>query len=95
MVQITEVDEFRTATRGGGKRQSEEVTQIIENLKTGKSFKIANVGGDKKFQALQQKIRSAAKKANITVTISHHDDDLYFQDKAVYLAEKAAREASE
>jgi hypothetical protein len=93
MVQITQVEEFPTATRGGGKRQSEEVTQIIANLLTGKSFKIADVGGDKKFQALQQKIRSAANKAGIRVTISHHGDDLFFQDKDVYLAEKAAREA--
>jgi hypothetical protein len=94
MLDIVEVDEFPAPVRKGGKRQSEEVTAIIENLKTGNGFKIANVGGDKAFNTLQQKIRSAAKKAGIKVTISHQGDDLFFQDKEAYLAAKAAKETN-
>jgi len=87
-LKISEIDEFPTPARRGGRQKSEEVLQIIENLKTGKGFKISNVGGDKAFNALQQKIRSAAKSVGIKVTISHHGDDLFFQDKATINQEK-------
>jgi hypothetical protein len=90
-LEIKEVDVFPKSTRSG--RISEELQQIINSLtessKSGKTFVISNVEQGKKFNSLQQRIRTQAKKMDIKVMI-HFDKstgELYYkcpsQEKAM------------
>lgn len=70
-LEITSVDSFPQITRTG--RTSAELQQIVDSLiessKTGKTFMIANVEQGKKFNSLQQRIRTQAKKLDLKVMI--------------------------
>lgn len=81
--EIKEVDVFPKSTRSG--RTSEELQQIISSLtessKSGKTFVISNVEQGKKFNSLQQRIRTQAKKMDLKVMI-HFDkmtNELYYK----------------
>ena len=73
---IKAVDSFPEITRTG--RTSEELKMIINSLmESGKSnqvFSIEGIEAGKKFNSLQQRIRSQAKKLNLRVTI-HFDSN--------------------
>ncbi len=78
--------------RNGGRGQSEEVKDLIAKLKTGKVFKIDGVEAGNVYNALQQRIRSAAgtvKHANgsraLKAQIRYIQDtqELYFQGTEV------------
>jgi hypothetical protein len=85
---IKAVDSFPEITRTG--RTSEELKMIINSLemssKTGTVFSIEAVEAGKKFNSLQQRIRSQAKKLNLRVTI-------HFDSNANTLFFKASSEA--
>lgn len=70
-LEITSVDSFPQITRTG--RTSAELQQIVDSLiessKTGKTFMISNVEQGKKFNSLQQRIRTQAKKLDLKVMI--------------------------
>lgn len=82
-LEIKEASTFPKSTRSG--RVSEELNQIINSLMestvSGKTFVISNVEEGKKFNSLQQRIRTQAKKMDIKVMI-HFDkstSDLYYK----------------
>ena len=82
-LEIKEVDTFPKSTRSG--RVSEELQQIINSLmessKTGKTFVISNVEFGKKFNSLQQRIRTQAKKMDLKVMIHFNKEtsELYYK----------------
>lgn len=82
-LQITSVDAFPQITRTG--RTSAELQQIVDSLiessKTGKTFMIENVEAGKKFNSLQQRIRTQAKKLELNVMIRFikNEGKLYYQ----------------
>lgn len=80
-MELTKVENLPPLVRGGGKRQTEEMKQIIEALQTGEPYLLPGVDNDNAYNALQQRIRGAAKKVGIKVTIRRKADEneVYFQ----------------
>ena len=84
MLDLETVDVLPKSRRGGGRR-SEEREQIQAALREGKVQKISGIDAEKKFNALQQKIRQAATAIDMKVHISfqRNEDgvtgDLYFE----------------
>jgi hypothetical protein len=80
-MELTKVDNLPPLVRGGGKRQTEGMKQIIEALKTGDPYLLPGIETDNAYNALQQRIRSAAKSVGIKVTIRRKVDEqeVYFQ----------------
>jgi hypothetical protein len=84
---IKSVDSFPEIKRAG--RMSAELQKIIdcliESSKTGKGYEIENVEAGKKFNSLQQRIRSQAKKLNFKVTIHYNSatSSLFFKVPSV------------
>jgi hypothetical protein len=82
-IEIKEADTFPKSTRSG--RTSEELKRIIESLiesnESGKTFVIDNVEAGKKFNSLQQRIRTQAKKLDIKVMIHFNKEtgQLYYK----------------
>ena len=82
-LEIKETDIFPKSTRSG--RTSEELKQIISSLiesnSTGKTFIISNVEAGKKFNSLQQRIRTQAKKLGLKVMIHFNKEtgELYYK----------------
>lgn len=82
-LQITSVDSFPQITRTG--RTSAELQQIVDSLiessKSGKTFMIANVEQGKKFNSLQQRIRTQAKKLDLKVMIhfNKNEGNVYYK----------------
>lgn len=84
-MQIKDVKELPPLVRGGGKKASEETRQIQDLLKTFKPKAIEGIAEGKEYNALSQRIRTAAKALGIAVEIRYRRDEqtLYFQGKTV------------
>ena len=82
---IKDVQELPPLVRGGGKRASEETRQIQELLKTCSPKAIENISEGKEYNALSQRIRTAAKAIGMAVEIRYRKDEqtLYFVGKTV------------
>lgn len=82
-MQIKDVKELPPLVRGGGKRASEETRQIQDLLKTCKPKAIEGIEEGKEYNALSQRIRTAAKSLGMAVEIRYRKDErtLYFQGK--------------
>lgn len=83
MLEIKETNELPPVRRGGG-RASEDRKKIIAALQSDKVAMIENIEVGKKYNAIQQRIRTAAESLGIKVTIRQvrKDDnlaDLYFE----------------
>lgn len=83
MFTIEKVDHFPDITRSG--RTSEELTMIIEALQqsadSGDRFCIPGVEKGKKYNSMQQRLRSQAKKLGMDIVIRHDSTEnrLYFK----------------
>lgn len=84
-IKISKVDSLPPVRRGGGRR-SPERDMLVEKIQTKEPMKISDVEAGNPYNALQQKIRSAAKAANLKVNVMFdptNDDktvgDVYFQ----------------
>jgi hypothetical protein len=82
-VDIKDVKELPPLVRGGGKRASEETRQLQDLLKSCKPKAIENIAEGKQYNALSQRIRTAAKNIGMAVEIRYRKDEqtLYFQGK--------------
>lgn len=94
-LEITSVDNFPQITRTG--RTSAELQQIVDSLmessKTGKTFVIANVEEGKKFNSLQQRIRTQAKKLEFKVMIhfNKNERNVYYKCETVESADSIVK----
>lgn len=94
-LEITSVDTFPQITRTG--RTSAELQQIVDSLmessKTGKTFVIANVEEGKKFNSLQQRIRTQAKKLELKVMIhfNKNERNVYYKCETVESADSVVK----
>lgn len=83
-MELTKVDSLPPLIRGRGVRKSKEAEEVIASLKTGEIFKIDGIKRGNEYNALQQRIRSLAKQANVKVTIRFAaDEEKSFDDVVV------------
>lgn len=90
-MEIISVDVMPPLVRGGGRRSTEEHTQILEALQSFKPQKVSDIEDRKVHNSLQQRVRGVARKYNITVEIRYVESEKATYFKALTAEELKAR----
>lgn len=78
-LELHTLDTLPPLVRGGSREMSEEALQLQEVLLTGQPVYIAGIEDDRAYNALQQRVRGAARRAGVKVTIRRSEGTLAFQ----------------